>query len=713
MFLYKSIIVIILSVVFIKAQATINSPKLDIIRNINSGYEGNIALSDFDLFNSLVEEFECSANFAQIYKRVQIQFGAKDNKGKYRACFIFYNDNTWTKYKILLNIENISELEDAVSLFRNSLEGVEIKDKSFYIRFKKHFPDELIKKSLYSEINFNNIRNVYSGEVYSLPTLTLVQDKADDKLRQSIVEDKLRQAILNPQSAKDILNYDINDEMAKYTFQMLRTDEIVANDNLYLPNNNQLGVKGFDGSRSNVARRYFCLNSLSTQPYKWNFSQIKDEVQKAVSNGQRYIPRMFTGCAANVCPKLYYTHVNTKTGRKEKHRINFPLWMADLMAEDSQSQWLIYSPSEQNESYWIPDYNLPSMRKALISGIKAFGEWLKNERVVTYSGKTIPISEALLYIEFNPLGSWGEGQMSPLEFSASVDEMLEIWQEFLIAAPDNVITTGGIIRDSQKGIELTEKIHSISNNIAPYGFTIEHLGAYDKSLNLGLYDKYAGKLFFSGEGAAWAYNPYWEGDCYYHTIDYLRRLQLSYARIQNWTIEDASLNPLKNFPDIAYKNRQMVAFIGYRLVLTPTHCEWTNKNTFRTYLIISNIGSSKCWWRFYEPHVIVTDDKDNIISDNVIDTDITKALPKNSLGSYSLGDENDIRAQIDVDATKIKGSFKVYLKVVDKYGIAQPLYFSNYGRVKKGPLSGCYLISSYDEKAGLWKAELYAKKEIR
>lgn len=53
------------------------------------------------------------------------------------------------------------------------------------------------------------------------------------------------------------------------------------------------------------------------------------------------------------------------------------------------------------------------------------------------------------------------------------------------------------------------------------------------------------------------------------------------------------------------------------------------------------------------------------------------------------------------------------MKAVDKYSIAQPLYFSNYGRVKKGPLSGCYLISSYDEKKGLWKAGLYAKKEIR
>ena len=226
--------------------------------------------------------------------------------------------------------------------------------------------------------------------------------------------------------------------------------------------------------------------------------------------------------------------------------------------------------------------------------------------------------------------------------TASVDDMLAIWEKFMRAVPNNVVTTGGVIRDSKKGLELTERIHNTNNNIAPYGFTIEHLGSYDHSMNMGLYDKYAGKVFFSGEGAAWAYNSYWEGDCYYHTLDYLKRLQLSYARIQNWTIEDAALNPLKNFPDIAYKNKQMVAFIGYRYVLTPTHCKWLDKNTFRTCLQIANIGSSRCWWRFYETHVIVTDENNNIIIDQVIDLDVTKALPRKSLGTYSLGDENDI-----------------------------------------------------------------------
>ena len=232
-------------------------------------------------------------------------------------------------------------------------------------------------------------------------------------------------------------------------------------------------------------------------------------------------------------------------------------------------------------------------------------------------------------------------------------------------------------------------------------------------MHMGIYDRYGGKLFFSGEGAAWAYNSYWEGDCYNHTIDYMKRLQLSYARIQNWTIEDASLNPLKNFPDIAYKNRQMVAFIGYRYVLTPTHCKWADKNTFRTFLQIANIGCSKCWWRFYETHVILVDADEKIISDNVIDLDITKAMPRKSLGTYSLGDEHDISTYIDVDVSKIKGDFKIYLRVEDKFGIAQPLYFSNYGRVKHGPLKGSYLISAYEEKGDVWRAGLYSKIETR
>ena len=668
-------------------------------------------LSNRDIFNSLVEEFECTPEFADIYKHIQIQCGVPDKKGSFRACFIFYNDSTWTKYKVLLNQENVSNYEDAVSIFRKSLEGIEIKDKSFRIRFKDRFSNQLLEKSLSSEIQFSNVLFNYFVDYNYLPSMTQAQDKADDKLRQTIIDGKFRKAILCPDSASDILKYDINDEMAKQTLQMLRTDEIVVNDNLFLPTNNQLGVSGFDGSSSNVARSYFCLHSFSEKPYVWDFTSIKTAVQSAVSNGRRYIPRLFTGCSAISGSKIYYTHVNSKTGRKEKHRLDFPVWMADLMAADPNAQWLISSPYEQDESYWIPDYNVPTMREALISGIKAFGKWLDKETVVTKAGKRIPISDSFLYVEFNPLGSWGEGQMAPLIFSASVDDFLTIWQEFMRAVPNNVVTTGGVIYDSMKGIELTERIHAVCNNVGAYGFTIDHLGARDYSLHMGMYDKYAGKVFFSGEGSSWAYNPWWEGDCFYHTIDYIKRLPLSYARIHNWTICDAALNPLRNFPDIAYKNRQMVAFIGYRYVLSPTHCKWVDKNRFRTYLQIANIGCSKCWWRFYETHVLVVDANEHVISDKVIDLDITKAMPRKSLGTYSLGDDHDISTHIDVDVAEIKGDFKIYIRVEDKYGIAQPLYFSNYGRVKTGPLKGSYLISSYDEKKGIWSAGLYNKKE--
>ena len=111
--------------------------------------------------------------------------------------------------------------------------------------------------------------------------------------------------------------------------------------------------------------------------------------------------------------------------------------------------------------------------------------------------------------------------------------------------------------------------------------------------------------------------------------------------------------------------------------------------------------------------MIVADENNNIITDQVIDLDITKALPRKSLGTYSLGDENDISTHFEVNVANTKGNFKIYLKVVDKFGIAQPLYFSNYGRIKSSPLTGCYLISSYNEKAGVWSTGLYSKKETR
>lgn len=494
---------------------------------------------------------------------------------------------------------------------------------------------------------------------------------------------------------------------------MVRTDEIVLNDNICLLPGNDLGAIGFDGATSNIGRKYYCIHNLSAKPHVWDFSVLKTDIQKAVTDGKRYIPRLFTACSANTSPKLIYKHKNTKTGIIEENRIDFPVWIADLMASDPSAQWLTNSPAEQKESYWLLDYNVPSVRAAVIEGIHAFGEWMQRETVINPSGKQIPISQAILYIEFNPLGSWGEGQMSPLQFTCTADDMILLWKEFMGAAPDNVITTGGMITDSDKGLELTERIHKLRNNAGRYGFTIEHLGAVDQRVLNGLYDKYAGKVFFSGEGAGWYKNSYWGGDCYLNMIEYLTRLQFSYARVQNWTFEDANLNPIKNIHDTAYKSRQMLAFLGYRYVLTPTYCEWLDNNTFRTHLAISNIGSSRCWWNFYETHIILTDDKGKILCDKTIELDIAEALPRNPLGLYSLGSTNDINTAVDVDVSKVTESFNVYIRVVDKYGIAKPLYFSNYGRVKAGMLEGAYRISSYNSKTQQWKADQFIKTAKR
>ena len=46
----------------------------------------------------------------------------------------------------------------------------------------------------------------------------------------------------------------------------------------------------------------------------------------------------------------------------------------------------------------------------------------------------------------------------------------KIYSEFMNAAPDNVITTGGVITDSSKSIEFSENLHELGNNVCKYGF---------------------------------------------------------------------------------------------------------------------------------------------------------------------------------------------------------------------------------------------------
>lgn len=674
-------------------------------------------LSNDQLFNDIVDDFKCTAEFAETYNCLQISFAQSKGSGKYGCAFIFYKTG-WNP-AISFFEKDFDNRDAAIAYFKDELQGKTIEDKDYKIRFKSNFSGSE-GKYRYGQITYSDYCLAYSGKVLdSLSTLTLEQDKADNILRDKIKERKYKEAILDLEHAELILNYDINEEMAKETFQMLRTDEIVVNDNILLSPGNQLGVNGFDGSFSGSAKRYFCMHELSSEAHVWDFSAIKTWIQTQVTDGKRCIPRMFTAASSSNPPVIPYTHVSSESGNSETNRIDFPLWIADIMSEDPNSQWYKNSPAEQvtyeYPSYWLLDYNVAGVRAAVIEGIKAFGTWLKSETVITSEGSEIPIKDAILYIEFNLLGSWGEGQMSPLEFRCEPEDLLELFSEFMLAAPDNVLVTGGLITDSAKGIEFTEAMHQLQNNVCRYGFNIEHFGAVDKNVHKGEYDKYAGKVFFTGEGAGWYKNRYWGEDVYLNVLEYMKRLQYSYVRVLNWTVEDADLNPLKNFHDTAFKCTQALAFIGYRFVLSPMYCAWIDHDTFRIYLVISNIGCGKCWWSFYEFHAIVTDENDNILSDVTTSIDITKCAPKNpaNIGSYSLGNFEDLNTDVTVTAPTSDISFKVYVRVIDKYGIAKPLYFSNYGRVKTGELVGAYQIGGYKADSHRAYASFFENTKIR
>ena len=707
----------------LEVKGPINNVDIENLNSEVSGLKQEIIkeqsnFTDNDIFNALVYSFNCSSSFAEKYNAVEIQLNNVGPNNKYRCIFNFVHKNPdgtsdWNHFISLVNYANCSSIEESSFLITENLLGHTYKSTDYCLTFKHKFSNNITDVFTYTgPINYNTrfILPYIDNTLDFLSNITLAQDNADNSLRKEIINEKLKEAILNPSNAEAILNYNINDEMAKITSQMVRTDQIVVNDNICYQRRNGLDFIPFENHYSEIERSYFVTHTLwNTETNKWDFSNIKTAVQNAVNNGKRYIPRMFTSCSASRSPIINYTHANTKEhdgipkGTIETCRICFPTWIADLMAADPNAQWISSNPSEQvGVWYWIPDFNVATVRAAFIQAIRAFGDFISNE-TVNVKGVDIPISTAFLYVEFNIMGTWGEGQMSPLDFNCDVDDLLEIWKEFLLAVPNNVVTTGGLISDSIKGINFTKKVHELSNNVGPYGFTIEHFGALDKKVNNGDYDIYVGKVFFSGEGGSLYKNPYFGWNCYLNTLEYLKRLKCGYVRVQNWTFEDAALNSVKNIHDTAFKNLQMLAFLGYRFVLTPTYCNWKDANVFRTYISIANIGSSKCWWTFYEAHVIVTKFINNIET-IVNDTVLTNLLMENieardtsMIGMYSLGNANDTLFTVEADVSNVSPaeSFNVYIKVVDKYGIASPLYFSNYGRIKEGVLNGCYKISSF------------------
>ena len=671
------------------------------LASIESELFGGV-LSDCEAFNLFVEQFECVEDFTSVYDRVQVRAGNLIDE-TYRVAFYFFHTG-WDKSYSLLSDGAFSTRQEAFDVFRATLQGLEIKTDIFHIKFKDEFefPENGVNVSpLVTYYNTN-----YSPQNEFLSELVLQQTRTDDILRKEVTEEYSGQEPI-----------DIDKEMEGKTFQMLRSDQIVVNDNILLAPNNQLGVVGFEGKTSQIHRKYYTTHMLSSAAHTWDFSELENDIELACAEGKRSIPRLFTSASSSAGPSLTYTHLNSETGVVETNRIDFPVWIADLMAADANAQWYKTSPAEQSVSYWLLDFNVPEVRAAIIEGIEAFGNWLNSASVLNPAGESIPVKDAILYIEFNPLGSWGEGQFSPISFDCSVEDMVEIWDAFMQAAPDNIITTG--IATNIYPIKMTalkDAVCLLSNNRGGYGFTIEHLGE-TVPLEIERAKKYRGR-FFSGEGAAWYKSGYYQGSPYVATLRYLKELKFAYMRIQNWTIEDAALNPVKNYPDIAFKNKQILAFVGYRFVLSPMYCEWRDHNTFRTYLSILNIGSSKCWWDFYQAVVIVADSNGNILSSNNVSIDFQAIVPNigDTLGEYNINSLTKFNTQIDVNLTGLSvDDFDVYLKVVDKVGIADPLYFSNYGRVKSGDLTGCYNISKFFTENGAtkWKAGLFTKTSTR
>ena len=103
-----------------------------------------------------------------------------------------------------------------------------------------------------------------------------------------------------------------------------------------------------------------------------------------------------------------------------------------------------------------------------------------------------------------------------------------------------------------------------------------------------------------------------------------------------------------------------------------------HRDKFSVTFCFRNIGVSKIFHDYYELHLIIKDNNDNVVVDYCSDFDF-RTIKANSQEPL-LYIEGGTKIQENIPYKK----GNLYLKIIDKKGIELPLCLSNYGRLSDG-----------------------------
>ena len=446
--------------------------------------------------------------------------------------------------------------------------------------------------------------------------------------------------------------------------------------------------------KSNLMYGRYDWCTLEPEKDKYDFNCIESLMKKALKNHQRVIIGLANMTIAQSSAHFQY----------DGKQISSPRYIYDAL-QASEYPFIL------DESYckggYSPNYYSPYLFKRYKVLLKAFSKWLNGE----VEGTDVVRKHVIYAIEMRYAGYWGEGAINANIYPSDCKILDSYLNLFIKSFPDIQLIAGalevGQHCPNNKGNDINKySVKDISamrhsyhllnakNDIGRIGLFIDSWSPVKPANDM--YDSTTLKVMLNDDNQIIRINKYFKDNVYgkvfltgefdYFLNDYNKNLlpysslgnQFTYRHTSSITLSNMRTHYAEQYlPRIqeVYDNtKKVMAYTGYRLVLDKIKIDGSSVS-----FLLTNIGVSRIFHRYFQLHIIVKDNFGNDIYD----------LPSNfslsSLG-YCQGKPLSYYQQsgrrLTFNLPKIKG--KVYLIFKDKYGIEYPMTLSNYGRQADG-----------------------------
>ena len=307
------------------------------------------------------------------------------------------------------------------------------------------------------------------------------------------------------------------------------------------------------------------------------------------------------------------------------------------------------------------------------------------------------------------MGYWGEGSVKSSFYPKTnlidkyINSNIKNFRNILLIAGGqetlHLPTYENYIKDKENkqynvAMNHVYKLLTTKNNVGNIGMFIDSWHKYSNQYDLNsrriikdnngkiislaniLKEEIWGNIYLTGEfGYLTTLSP--KGDIPYSGLyQQFSTRHISGISIHNLTVSDSKKK--LNISDEVYENaRKCLSMVGYRLVFNSLYTK-KNRNKLSVSFCFRNIGVSKIFHDYYELHLIIKDNDDNVIYDYCSDFDFRTIKANTNDPLFYI--EGGTRIQETIPYKK----GKLYLKIIDKKGIEYPLCLSNYGRLSDG-----------------------------